>query len=313
MLSLILFCAYMLDRLLGEPRHWHPLVGFGRMADYLEKRLNPQSEQLKPKQIIIGSLALCLLITAVTLVVIAILSLLSETMALLFSLFGLYLCLGNQSLREHVTTIKLHLLNDDLASARQAVAMIVSRDTHAMDQQACIKATLESNLENANDAVFATIFWFTVAGLPGAVVYRLVNTLDAIWGYRTQRFNLFGRAAARLDDLLNLIPARLTALSFCFLGNSSQAWQAWRQQAASWKSPNAGVVMASGAGALKIQLGGAADYHGKQQQRSVLGCCRSDLEISDIDHSLKLIRFSLWLWLALIAFIQISIWIFTHA
>jgi len=155
-------------------------------------------------------------------------------------------------------------------------------------------------LENGNDALFAPIFWFCLLGPAGALMYRLANTLDAMWGYRTVRFLNFGRAAARLDDALNYAPARLTALSYALVGQTRSAWRCWQTQAPRWDSPNAGPVMAAGAGALEVHLGGAADYHGATEHRPALGCGQAP-DIADIGRAQQLQRKALGLWLVTLA------------
>jgi adenosylcobinamide-phosphate synthase len=191
----------------------------------------------------------------------------------------------------------VHALNkSDEKNAKRLAGLMVSRDTSKL---AVAGATTESILENGNDGIFGALFWFMVAGAPGCLIYRLANTLDAMWGYRNPHYQDFGWAAARLDDLLNLVPARLTALSYALVGNTKQAIQCWRGQAAAWESPNAGPVMAAGAGALGITLGGPACYDGCWRNRPSLGVGRFP-EKNDITRALGLVRTTLGLWLILL-------------
>ncbi|ALN87478.1 cobalamin biosynthesis protein CobD [Lysobacter capsici] len=210
----------------------------------------------------------------------------------------MYLAIGLRSLDEHAAPVAAALQAGDLAGARAAVGRIVSRDVDALDGERVAAAATESVLENGSDAVFAALFWFAVLGPAGAVLYRLANTLDAMWGYRTPRYERFGWAAARIDDALNLIPARLTALTYAALGDTASAWRCWRTQARHWDSPNAGPVMAAGAGALRVRLGGSAPYHGVWEPRPLLG--EGDAPSADsIRRALGLVKRGVAVWVGL--------------
>ena len=310
-LIVIVSCALLLDKILAEPSRFHPLIGFGNLADLIEEKLNKnQHKRLR------GLLALILAIVPLAVLVIMCDNLLAENEVLhaLFSIFILYLAIGWTSLFQHARQISEPLLAGDLAKARVAVSYIVSRDTTQSDEQALSKAAVESVLENGADAIFAPIFWFCVFGVPGVFVYRLSNTLDAMWGYKNSRFINFGLCAARLDDVLNLIPARLTALSYALTGATYKALSSWRAQGSSWESPNAGPVMAAGAGALNLYLGGAAVYDNEVHQRVGLGVELKQggqlASIASIEAACQLVNRSLQLWVAglilLAAFIQLS-------
>jgi adenosylcobinamide-phosphate synthase len=174
--------------------------------------------------------------------------------------------------------------------------MMVSRDTGAMQRTEIARAAVESVLENGNDAVFGALFWFALAGAPGALLYRLVNTLDAMWGYRTPHDLYFGWAAARSDDLLNLVPARLTALTYALCGHVRLALQCWGEQGRLWESPNAGPVMAAGAGSLEVRLDGPAFYHGQWKVRPALGYGAAP-KARDIARALRLLSHGILIWL----------------
>jgi adenosylcobinamide-phosphate synthase len=294
---LMILAAVLLDRLLGEPRRFHPLVGFGNLARRAEKLLYGAADAAPATHCLRGIAAVCVLLIPFM----ALAALLQQTaiFGTLFSIALLYFAIAPRSLREHAERVADAFAAGDLPDARQQVSMMVSRDTAQLDESGVARATVESVLENGSDAVFGALFWFVVAGAPGALLYRLSNTLDAMWGYRNARYNYFGWAAARLDDVLNLIPARLTALTYALLGNTRNALQCWRQQAHAWDSPNAGPVMASGAGSLMVTLGGAANYHGVRETRPVLGIGNA-VQASDIARAIALVQRGVWLWIAVL-------------
>jgi adenosylcobinamide-phosphate synthase len=282
--------AVLLDRVLGEPQRFHPLVGFGWLARRVEQMCYGSS--YLRGVVAVGVLLLPLAALAEFLQHI-------EYIGLSYSVLMLYFAIAPRSLREHAERVSVACADNDLSAARNAVSMMVSRDTTKLDETGVARATVESVLENGNDAIFSALFWFIVAGAPGVVLYRLSNTLDAMWGYRNTRYNEFGWAAARLDDVLNYIPARLTALSYALLGHTGSALRCWRTQAAQWESPNAGPVMAAGAGALQVLLGGVAVYHGAVSERPLLGC-GAEVTCGDISRAVQLVQGTLYLWLAVV-------------
>lgn len=286
--------ALILDRALGEPpERWHPLVAFGRLANRVEAALR------RRRATRLGGIAAVLLPVAPAVLAAHALSRLPH-LGIVFEVALLYLAIAPRSLEEHATRVGAALREGDLPKARRAVALIVSRDTAAMSEADVARASVESVLENGNDAVFGALFWFMVLGAPGAVMHRLANTLDAMWGYRNEAYRDFGWAAARLDDALNLVPARLTALTYALLGKTRSGLRCWRLQAPTWYSPNAGPVMAAGAGALEVRLGGAACYEGKLEPRPDLGCGRAP-DAGDIARALRLVRRGTLVWLLLFA------------
>ncbi|MES2821510.1 MAG: adenosylcobinamide-phosphate synthase CbiB [Pseudomonadota bacterium] len=309
-LALLSLAGVALDALLGEPRRWHPLVAFGRLADGLERQFNrpyfipslqPQATTASPGKANAGRGWRSHGVSAWVLAVLP-LTLLAHVLSLLpgvgwlVEVVALYAALGLRSLGEHARPVAEALLRHDLVEARRRVGYMVSRQTAELDEEGVARAATESVLENGSDAVFAVLFWFALFGAPGVVLYRLSNTLDAMWGYRTPRFERFGWAAARIDDLLNYLPARLVALTYALLGDTRLALRCWLIQAPTWDSPNAGPVMAAGAGALGVALGGPALYHGELHQRPPLGegpTARAET----IERALELVRRGVLLWL----------------
>ena len=292
-----LVCAGLArDAAIGEPRRAHPLVAFGRVADWIESRLNRDAPGGAVGGRLLGVLALSAAV-GVPVSVVAAAPYAPAWMAAPVHVVALYLAIGAKSLWLHVRPIEAALAAGDLDRARALGARIVTRDLREASPSEVARAAVESALENGNDAVFAALFWFALGGAPGVVAYRLVNTLDAMWGNKTARYLRFGWAAARLDDAMNFLPARLTALTYALLGDTRTGLACWRTQARGWESPNAGPVMAAGAGALGLELGGAARYYGRLQQRPRLGAGNTP-GAADIGRALRLVFAGIGLWIA---------------
>jgi len=295
----MLMAALLLDRLVGEPQKWHPLVVFGRWVDICRRGLQLSLTDTATRQRQAGAVAWCCAVFPLLIVLLVFMSILPDWLTTLLSIMVLYFTIGWQSLREHALAIAEPLVRGDLLQARHGVSRIVSRDTNQLDETQVAKASIESVLENGSDAIFAPIFWFLVLGVPGALLYRLANTLDAMWGYKTDTLLHFGWFAARFDDVMNYIPARLVVLTYGFCGQFGSAWRCYQMQASSWKSPNAGPVMAAGAGALGIKLGGAAPYFGKLESRPELGEGRDPIA-TDLNKAIRLIDKGVYLWVLIV-------------
>lgn len=214
---------------------------------------------------------------------------------------------ASRSLYTHVRAVHTALANKNIADARQKVSLIVGRNTDALEEPAIARAAVESLAENTSDGVIAPLFWGLVAGLPGIAIYKLVNTADSMWGHRNHRYEWFGKSAARLDDLLNLIPARLTGLLFSMsavrTGRGGAAFRVMRRDAPKHFSPNAGWPEAAMAGALDRRLGGPRQYQGQITDGVWLGDGSEDLDANDLNRSLHLYLTLLGLSVIMILFI----------
>lgn len=269
--AFILIGALWLDKWLGEPKRFHPLVGFGWLTARIEKMCRACSFINEKQQ---GSVAW---VIAVIPFVIITYFMLSQVIKVSVPLWGVlnvvivYLTIGGKSLIEHAQNIYQPLKAGDIDMARQQVSMIVSRNTEKMVEKEITSSTIESVLENGNDAVFAPMFWFLVLGAPGAVLFRLANTLDAMWGYKTEQYLNFGFFTAKSDDFLGWLPARITAVTYALQGHFFSAMHCWKAQAKQCSSPNGGVVMTAGAGALQVIIGGPTYYHGVLFDKKPMG------------------------------------------
>ncbi|MEP2531102.1 adenosylcobinamide-phosphate synthase CbiB [Shimia sp.] len=252
----ILALAMVLDATLGEPdwiwrRVPHPAVLMGRLIGWAETQLNSGSAR---------RLNGCLLIAALVLGGWALGNIISA-LGWILELLLVAILLAQRSLVDHVRAVG-DALRISLGDGRRAVARIVSRDTAHMDASAVTRSAIESAAENMSDGVIAPAFWFLIGGLPGLLVYKIVNTADSMIGYRTPRFAAFGWAAARLDDVLNWAPARLTALLIAATHHGLSGWNVIRSDAKLHRSPNAGWPEAAMARALDSAIAGPRAYDG---------------------------------------------------
>ncbi|MFM2482316.1 adenosylcobinamide-phosphate synthase CbiB [Celerinatantimonas sp. YJH-8] len=284
--------AIILDRVFGEPRRFHPLVGFGLCASRVQAYLN-QGEHRFAK----GIFGWCILVVPFAWGAGVIHWSLPTVGAVGLSAVITWFSIGGKSMQQHAQAVARPLQAGLLEQARLRVSYIVSRDCESMNEQQIASATVESVLENGQDAVFGAIFWSFCLGPLGGVLFRLANTLDAMWGYRTEQYRYFGCFAAHMDDVLGFVPARLTALSYCLCGQFRLGWQCWRTQARQCASPNGGPVMCAGAGALAIIIGGPAQYFGKLKDKPFMGCGKT-VTGPDIERSCQLLWRAQLLWLA---------------
>ena len=281
----LLLGAMALDAVMGEPRWlWsrvpHPAVLMGRLIGWADIRFNTGPRWHNGVLVVMGLVAGAALLGVVI-----------EALPLgwLWSLIGGAILLAQKSLVQHVQAVA-DGLRYGVGEGRRAVAMIVGRDTRDMDEPAVARATIESAAENFSDGVIAPAFWFLVGGLPGILVYKIVNTADSMIGYRTPRHEEFGWAAARLDDVLNWVPARITACLIALAFWSGRAVDVVRQDAGLHRSPNAGWPEAAMAGVLDVALSGPRSYHGQSRDFPwVNGSGKRQIGVAEIERAISVL------------------------
>ena len=290
-----LVLAMIIDAILGEPRWlWsrltHPAILMGRAVGVFDQQLNaPPARRVK------GVLAIVVLAVGAVLVGAAI-----TKLGPIAEILCAAVLLAQRSLVQHVQAVA-NALRLSTGDGRTAVAMIVSRDCRAMTEAQIARSAIESASENLSDGIVAPAFWFLLAGPAGILFYKAINTADSMIGYRTPQYEKFGWAAARCDDLLNLIPARLTGALIALLGGRLNVWNAIRRDAAQHRSPNAGWPEAAMAQVLGVALAGPRSYDGKMQPLAwVNGEARREIGPDEIDAAIGV----LWrVWALLLALV----------
>ena len=308
---LVLLIALVLDWFFGEPQAlWsrmpHPIVLFGKAVSFADQRLNisVESEQVRYKK---GALAIFVLILVALLAGLVLTWIVSAFSFLgwIIEVFIVFVLLAQRSLYEHVGAVSEGLKARGLEGGQDAVGLIVGRDPKTLDKSGVSRAAIESLAENFSDGVVAPAFWYAVFGLPGILVYKMINTADSMIAYRNEKYLWFGRATAHVDDLANWLPARLSALIIAAGAGMLRGKNAlinalgcaWRE-AGLHRSPNAGWPEASMAGGIHIALGGPRQYAGEEVLQPYLNASgKRYLEAADIDHALDVFTlacFSMW-------------------
>jgi adenosylcobinamide-phosphate synthase len=273
-----------LDALVGDPRRWHPVAGFGRFAGAVERRLYKPSRRSG-----VGFVAVTVGAPVAAAAVVAHKTRGKPLARAAVVAAATWAVLGGTSLRREATAMADALDHGDLDQARERLPNLCGRDPSRLDEKELARATVESVAENTSDAVVGPLVWGAIAGLPGLVGYRAVNTLDAMVGHRSERYREFGWAAARLDDVANLVPARLTALLTVLAADRpARAARAWRRDGREHPSPNAGQCEAAFAGALGVRLGGRNNYAGRIEHRPFLNEAGRPPEPDDIRRATRL-------------------------
>jgi len=309
--------ALLIEALVGYPDRLvrsigHPVSWIGRLIGALERYCNRDSAEPVQRRAL-GIITLLLVVTVVAATAFVI------EWGLLLLPFGVVgvgflasALIAQRSLHAHVAEVADALEKTGAEGGRAAVSHIVGRDTAALDEAGVARAAIESLAENFSDGIVAPVFWMLIAGLPGAAVYKAINTADSMIGHRTPRYQAFGWSAARLDDLVNLPASRLSALLIVAAAavtksaSAAAAWQAVRRDARHHRSPNAGYPEAAMAGALGLALAGPRDYDGVRVDDAFMGDGRRAADASDIRAALGLYRRADGILIAFVAMLAIA-------
>lgn len=277
-LTLPLVAGYLLDLLLGDPYHWpHPVKLFGNLIARGEQWLNKGR-----KRVLKGAIMTIVLVTAAWTALYLILQALTPYLYYPVASILVFWGLANRNLIDEARKVERALTNEGTEGGRRQLSHIVGRDTSQLTPTQIRTAVLETLSENLSDGVIAPLFYYLIGGIPLMFAYKMINTLDSMIGYKSDRYRLFGRFAARLDDVANFVPARLTALLMIMATMSGRGLRFIFKYGHQHASPNAGYPESALAGILNCRFGGPNIYHGQLVQKPYIGQEARELTIKDL-------------------------------
>ncbi len=292
--------AFLLDLILGDPRYrFHPIILIGKLSRALEKKLNQGGARVFK-----GALSALFVYAVVLSTVFLIRRLVPSDFLMIVDILMLYTCFALKSLDDHARAVLCALQADDLELARKKLSYIVGRKTSGLNEEEICRGVIETVAENSVDGITAPIFYSFIAGPYGAFLYKAVNTLDSLWGHRNKRFEKFGKFAAKVDDLFNFIPARITAPLISLSSKmKGQSLKILFRDGKKHPSPNSGLSEAAMAGALGVRLGGMNYYEGYESFRIYMGNPTHRLSKEKIGEAIRLMYLSSLLFLTFLLFI----------
>ncbi len=317
---LIGFC---LDLIVGDPVYaWHPVRIIGNMIAALENRVRDSFPKSKKGELLAGMiLVICVLLLtlAIPYIILYLAYQISVVMGVLMESIFCYQILATRSLKDESMKVFEKLKQNDLKEARKAVSMIVGRDTNELNEVGIVKATVETIAENTSDGCIAPLIYLVIGGPVLGFCYKAINTMDSMIGYKNEKYLYYGRIAARLDDVVNFIPARISAMLMLFATlfnsdfNTANSWKIYNRDKYKHASPNSAHTEAVMAGALQVELAGNAIYFGKEYQKPTIGESKRPVEMMDIVRANRLLYMTSVSGLILFLILKwICIWIVTN-
>lgn len=314
LIALSTFTAFILDQIFGDPRNFpHPVVIIGKLISAMERFTRKVFPKTNKGELAAGAFTWVIVATvsfAVPFIALVLLAKVNVWAAFALNTFWSYQIFASKSLKEQSMLVYRYLEAEDLPNSRKYLSWIVGRDTSELDPEEITKAVVETVAENTSDGVTAPMLYMMILGAPLGMLYKAINTMDSMLGYKNDRYMYFGRIPAKIDDVANFIPARITGLLMCLTApliglDGGNAYRIYKRDRLKHLSPNSGHLEAACAGAMHIMLGGDSFYFGKLVEKASLGDPDREVRITDIPGSIKMMYASSLAMLALLEVVRI--------